>query len=721
MNKQLLVRVSKEIFEPFNPEKIVKSLMNEVGLSKSQAEKIAEEIKVELSHLNLNFISSPLIREMVNVKLLEHGFEEARKAYTRVGLPVSDVDKIIAGNHWYSRENANLQHNPETVHKLLADSLIRQYTLLKIIPLKLSDMHMQGAIHIHELEYFPTRPFCFSHDARLFFKQGFIADGTGTHTAVAGPAKHPEVALLHALKVLQASQVNMGGGQGLHNFNIFMAPYITSLDYGRVKQLAQMMFFELGEMYVARGGQVVFSSISLEPGVPKLYEKVPAIGPSGKVLGVYGDYEDEARSFFKAIMEVAYEGDYMGKPFNWPKLEVRLDKALFDRYGYEYLLTSKLASKFGATYYFNASAPYMPGDYICTQCCRYFMQHKDWNDEADLYNGTLRGGVVQNITVNLPQCAYEAKGDDGKLLEKLRERFDASKAVGLMKLNEVKKRIYEGFLPFLSRPIDENPYTFEWYDYEYDDGDGVLKVKNTYKARLKGTPYFEPDRQAVSIGVLGLNEMLKVHTGFELHEDKDSWRLGLKVIKHARDIVDEYSKEEGRFFSLTQSPAESCSHRLALIDLKSYGNKAFIQGNPKESINENPPVYYTNSTHVRVSAQIDLVERIQIEASFHPLFNGGAIMHIFMSESTPDPTSLWSFTKRIATQSLASYFAYTKDLTICKNCGMVQGGLLKECPECGAEGRSLEHWSRITGYYQEVSGWNAGKIQELAERHRYTL
>jgi len=46
---------------------------------------------------------------------------------------------------------------------------------------------------------------------------------------------------------------------------------------------------------------------------------------------------------------------------------------------------------------------------------------------------------------------------------------------------------------------------------------------------------------------------------------------------------------------------------------------------------------------------------------------------------------------------------------------------LDRCPNCGAEGYDLEHWSRITGYYQEVSGWNAGKKEELRNRYRYNI
>ncbi|MFQ6075143.1 MAG: anaerobic ribonucleoside-triphosphate reductase [Candidatus Bathyarchaeia archaeon] len=716
-NEDIIVRTSRGTMEPFNRERIVNSLIREAELDPNVAKQVAMEVEIEIRHMDIEFISAPLIRELVNVKLLEHKHEGARKVYTRVGLPINDVERMLAGTHWYSKENANLQRNPETVHKLIADNVIREYTMLKILPIQLSDMHMRGAIHIHELEYFPTRPFCASHDARFFFKHGFIADGTGTHTAVAGPAKKAEVALLHALKVLQASQVNCGGGQGLHNFNVFMAPYLRGLSYERLRQIAQTMFFELGEMYVARGGQTVFSSVSLEPGVPETYRDVPAVGPEGRIVGVYGDYDEEATRLFDAIIDIALDGDYMGKPFNWPKLEIRLTPDWMDEYEKEYRLSSQLAAKFGSPYYFNAGAPYMPGEMVCVQCCRYYMQHADWNDEEDMVNGTLRGGVIQNITVNLPQCAYEAKGDDDRLFEGIGRGMEAARDVSLIKVNEIKKRLVEGFLPFLVQPVDEEPYPMGWYDYEYHDG--RLRVEAKREHTLNGTPYLEPDKQGATIGALGLNEMLKAHTGEWLYESDEAWRFGLRVIQHMRGIVEEFTEETGTYFGLVQSPAESCAHRLAMIDLERYGSKAVVQGEPEITENGAPLVYYTNSTHVPVSAPIPLARRIMVESSFHPLFNGGTIMHIFLGEAYPDPEALWEMTERIAKKTLTGYFAYTKDMTICKRCKQVNYGLLEECTDCGASGGWLEHWSRITGYYQEVSGWNAGKRAELRDRHRY--
>lgn len=41
------------------------------------------------------------------------------------------------------------------------------------------------------------------------------------------------------------------------------------------------------------------------------------------------------------------------------------------------------------------------------------------------------------------------------------------------------------------------------------------------------------------------------------------------------------------------------------------------------------------------------------------------------------------------------------------------------CPECG--NHNVVSWSRITGYLNDVSGWNMAKKQELMDRKRYTV
>ncbi|MFW9819642.1 MAG: hypothetical protein ACFFE5_08540 [Candidatus Thorarchaeota archaeon] len=79
----------------FHPGFIYQSLLKETNISKIDAKKITEQVVRFLVSANLNLITAPLIREIVNVHLLQSGFEQERLLYTRVGLPVYDLNKIF--------------------------------------------------------------------------------------------------------------------------------------------------------------------------------------------------------------------------------------------------------------------------------------------------------------------------------------------------------------------------------------------------------------------------------------------------------------------------------------------------------------------------------------------------------------------------------------------------------------------------------------------------
>ncbi len=676
------VRTSRIMFEEFDSRRIRDSLVKETGLSEEVAGKIALDIADRINTLDLDFLSGPLIREFVCVALLENDFEPQRARYTRLGLPLFDVDRLVRAG---DKENANLQHNPETIHKLAADTIFDQYALLNCLPSALADAHIAGSIHIHDLEYFATRPFCQEHDLRFFLRRGLVVDGQGVHTAVAGPARHPEVAILHAAKALAAAQTNWAGGQGYDFFNVWLAPFVRGLSFDRMKQLAQMFIYEMSQMYVARGGQTVFSSIALECAVPKIIWDVPVVLPGGEVSKseTYEDYYEEANALFNAILDVYMGGDHLGKPFNFPKCEVKLRREYINKFEREYVKVAALASKFGTPYFLNLCPDYMP-DIVNSQCCRLIFA-PDSDELKDFHKGAMRMGSLQVVTVNLPRLAYEAGGNDEKLFDLLDERMDLAKEVLLIKRDVVRERMKGGALPFCAMDCF-------------------------------GEPYLNLDKQVLNVGFVGLNELLKAHLGVELHEDTNVWRFGLRVINHMVNRVSEYASETNLRFGCIQTPAESCAHRLALVDRRVFGDRAVVQGDTG-----NGGIYYTNSSHIRPSAGIPLVDRIKIESSFHPLTKGGAILHVWLGESNPSPEAVWSLIRRIATESLAAYFAFTRDMTICRKCNTVEANLQTRCKTCGGEGNDLEHWSRITGYYQHVRGWNAGKVQEFKDRHRYVM
>ncbi|RLF10513.1 MAG: anaerobic ribonucleoside-triphosphate reductase [Thermoprotei archaeon] len=720
-----MVRTSDGYLTPWNREAIVKQLIRETKLAENffgapaisleEAEEIAKEAESRILGMRAKFVSAPLIREIVNNILLERSEEKPvyaiyRNVLTRVGVPVYDAYLIDVGEGFEARENANLQPNPETSHKKKGDKVSKEEYLLLMNP-RLADAHLKGDLHIHDLEYFGTRPFCQDWDLRYFFYYGLMPDGLGLKTSVAGPAKHVEVALLHSVKALASAQTNFAGGQGFYNYTVFMAPYLRGLSYKHIKQLAQMMFYELTQIYVARGGQMVFSNIQITPGVPDLWKDKPVVAMGKVGPDVYGDYEDEVRAFFRAIYEVALEGDWWGKPFNFPKLEGGITPEFFKpEYDEEWLLAHNVVSKFGTPYFDNMLPAYRGyGKGVsCYQCCAYVFTETpetdpDFNAKLYFEDGKhFSMGGMQVVTLNLPRAAYRAAGDDDRLFEEIAKLMDAAVEIFQIKKRWMELAVKSGRLPFaVQRPKDP-------------------------KTGQRGPPAVDLDNLVYTIGVVGGNEMVQWHTGFQLHESRDAVKLLVKTLLEMRKYKAELEEKIGMRLAIARTPAESCAQRLAVADMLSPEFKdmaiTVVKGDLEEARRlmaegvRDVPLYYTNGTHVYVGAQIPLTERISIEQKFWPILSGGNIFHIWLGEAYPDPEALFKVTKRIATQTQIGYFAYTKDLTICEQCFEVSAGINDACPNCGST--NVRYWSRVTGYYQEVGGWNEAKKRELKDRYR---
>lgn len=90
MNLLPKVKKSDGTEEEFDPNRIIDALTRETGLNIDSAKKISEKLSRKLIARDPTFLTSPLIREMVNSLLIEHGFEAERKKHTRIGIPLFD-------------------------------------------------------------------------------------------------------------------------------------------------------------------------------------------------------------------------------------------------------------------------------------------------------------------------------------------------------------------------------------------------------------------------------------------------------------------------------------------------------------------------------------------------------------------------------------------------------------------------------------------------------
>ncbi len=662
--------------EVFDWRRVYTSLKEETGCENEVAEEATRYITNHLLSYKLPHVTGPLIRELACIALMELGRDDLRRKYTRVGMPVFDATNLDAGGG--KGDNANLQCSPETVHKRKADRVSKEQYYLSL-PEHLAQAHLSGDIHIHDLEYFGTRQFCLDSDLRYFFKYGFVGDGTGEHTSIAGPAKRAEVAILHAAKVLGASQTQCAGGQGFYNFLTFLAPFFENRDYRDYYQCMQMFCYEMTQMLVARGGQAVFSSVQLSPGVPKLWQNIPIVY-KGKVwdgkeapLRTYGEFEAENRLLFKAMMEVMLEGDHTGKPFYFPKPEINiapeflalLDQKVADLPSYRdlYMLAFELASKFGTPYFDNTVPKYrQTGGLECFQCCAYNFKSNadndsDFDDKLYFRNGAhFSMGAWQVMTLNLPRIAAKVDADtvDGRMsafLYKSKKVLDLCVDVFKEKRSLMDANVKRGSVPFLSQ--------------QRQDEKGNV-----------APPLVDFDKLVWTVGICGLNEVVKHITGSWLHEDKQAQRIGLRICLELKKYCEHLSKEHNMPIVLSRTPAETTAQRFATMDLLNWideGNdpaEFVCQGDLSRVIEEqlykktrDLPIYYTNGTHVSPAAQIPITDRVRIEQAFFPVLDGGNICHIWMGEAHPSPSGLMDLTLKACQNTNLGYFAFTRDMT----------------------------------------------------------
>ena len=97
-SKVLLPMVHKKSgLELFDNSKIYYSLLKETRLTEEQAKEVCEATTRRIISHNIQFLSGPHIREIVNSVLAEKGYIDARKRYTRIGMPFYDLHQLLEG------------------------------------------------------------------------------------------------------------------------------------------------------------------------------------------------------------------------------------------------------------------------------------------------------------------------------------------------------------------------------------------------------------------------------------------------------------------------------------------------------------------------------------------------------------------------------------------------------------------------------------------------
>lgn len=744
----LVQSIGESALSAWDRNKIVHKLTDKLGMKAEEALSIAKEVENQIIASNIHNVNTLLVRELVNNVLENHGYAGRLRDLSIYAVPREFVESLMCTK---SNENSNIvNNNPEAVNLSIAELVLKQWGLDAIFSPEVKAAHDTGAIHLHDLGY-PHRVYCSSHSIEYIKKYGLC--GLSNLSTESNPARSASVLTGHLNTYLASMQANYAGALGIAYINIFYAPYLVGMNDAQIKQIAQELIFNGSQNAFSRGGQTLFLDFNIHTGVPNYMKTVPAVGPGGRYqlknakgevialterlrddtdaagnrlmdlfvtdpdgserlvlhelysaknglyldggveaelakrgehIVCYGEYVDEARRFTSALLKVWGEGDRNGRIFEFPKCDFHVSKETFED-PEQYRIFQEacdLASHNGSTYFI-----FDRDEVTLSACCRLRTTISD--NRMLRHPECLRFCGFQNVTINLPQCAFRAARAGHKDYAGVVAEIDRMLELVVQAHLQKRKMIAE----MMSGP-----------------GHPLWQVG---KVACDGRPYIELDKVTHIVGMLGMNDMIKFLLGKEMHESDAAFDMALRITAHMYLKVKEYTDKLHLKFTLEESPAESAARRLAKADLLYYRPEALAcyKGDSEDV------AYYTNSIHLAAEAPVSLVERIRKQAQFHSMIESGAMIHAFVGEERPSAGAISQLIRMTFERTQAAQVTISPEFTYCQHCGHQSRGLHEDCEQCGSD--DVFGLTRVVGYFSKIQNWNKSKrYGELVNRHR---
>ena len=574
------------------------------------------------------------------------------------------VEGYLKQLDWKVNENSNMAYSIQGLNNYIASEISKQYWLNKIYTADIRNAHLNGDIHIHDLNIISV--YCVGWDLKDLLTEGF----TGVKGKIeSAPAKHFRTALGQIVNFMYTMQGEAAGAQAFSNFDTLLAPFISydNLDYTQVKQAVQEFVFNMN-VPTRVGFQTPFTNITMDLTVPSYYAEQPVIIGGELQERTYKEFQKEMDMLNKAFFEVMMEGDNSGRVFTFPIPTYNITKD-FDWDNENINGLWEMAAKYGIPYFSNFINSDMSPEDARSMCCRLRID----NRELEYRGGGLFGsnpltGSVGVVTVNLPKIAEISK-TKGEFLEKLSQKMEIAK-----ESLEIKRKLLEDLTD-----KDLYPYT-KFY---------LRDIKSRFGVYWKN--HFS------TIGLIGMNEACLNLLGDDIGSFRGK-QFALDVMDFMRAKIVEFQKETGNNYNLEATPGEGTSYRLAKLDREKYP-------------------YYTNSTQLPVNYTDDIFEVLDHQDDLQTKYTGGTVVHIYAGERIQSTETMKNLVKKICNNYHLPYFTFSPTFSTCPNHGYIAGEHFT-CPECGS---SCEVYSRVVGYIRPVQQWNKGKKKEFADRKEFKI
>ena len=704
--------------------------------ARSVADDVCNKVTDHLELVRADKADIESIQDLVESSLIELGYGSVAKAYILYRQKRTDAresrshimktmfdltfrDAVESDNQ---RENANIDADSSMGTMLKYGSEIaKEYYLKEIITPEFAKAHREGRIHIHDLDFFALTTTCTQIDLGKLFEKGFH---TG-HGYIRTPNSIGSYASLACI-VIQANQSDQHGGQSIPAFDYYMAPGVaktfrtTFLEYGELEGIVTVENrHEIEEVFNDRIAQGV-----------TVLDRTTHLVVRSKVLA--GDVSKEMRfvRVWLAALEKTRKATYQAMEALIHNLNTMNSRAgaqvPFSSINYgtgtspeqrmvvrECLRALDAGLGNGETsifpihiYKVKDGVNAKPGDPnydLFRMACRVSAKrlfpnfefldapfnlqfYKEGDPDTEVATMGCRTRVMANIngpsttsgrgnlsftTINLPRLAIEAHNDahrDGG-----GATDEGVYALFMHKLDETVDLVIRQLLERFEIQAERHVY-----NYPFLMGQGVwmdsdkLKREDTVRDVIKhGT---------LGIGFIGLAEAMKAIFGKNHAESQEVWDHAYKVIERIRNLSDQATKAHHLNFSVIATPAEGLSGRFVRIDRKEFGEIKGVTDRP----------YYTNSFHVPVYQPVGVFRKINIEAPFHALCNGGHITYVELDGDVSKNPEAFEEIITYMRHAGIGYGSINHAVDYDPVCGYI--GIIDDvCPRCGRrEGEGIE-------------------------------
>ena len=733
------------------------------GHDHDMAESLARQVEENLEKtLGDEIPTVEQIQDEVERVLVETGHARTAKRYilyrderTRVREMNTRLMKVYEDLTFKSslenntkRENANIDGDTAmgTMLKYGSEGAKQFYQMFILDPAH-AKAHREGDIHIHDLDFLTLTTTCCQIDLIKLFEGGF---STG-HGFLREPNDIRSYSALACI-ALQSNQNDQHGGQSIPNFDYSMAPGVKktfrrAFTDNLTKAIEIYLDQEDGELLsksIIKDAEQETGTIACFAGdngfdetVGRLLERYMDARTAAKVLRFvrkyavketrrntyqamealvhnlntmhsragaqvpftslnYGtDVSSEGRLVMECLLKATEAGLGNGETSIFPihifkvkegvnynpgdpnydlfKLAMRVSaKRMFPNFSF-------LDAPFNAQYY----KPGHPETEATYMGCRTRVIGNVYDPSREIVNGR---GNLSFTSINLPRIAIRSKGDIDWFFQDLDRKIDLVIDQLLARLRIQSQKKVRNYPFLMGQGV--------WIDSE------KLGPDDTVGEILK--------HGSLTCGFIGLAETLKALIGVHHGESDKAQQLGLKIVSHMRERMDQAAQQYHLNFTLIATPAEGLSGRFVRMDRERYGS---IPGVTDRE-------YYTNSFHVPVYYPISAFEKIRREAPYHALTNGGHISYIELDGDPTQNLEAFETVVRAMKEAGMGYGAINHPIDRDPICGYT--GIIGDvCPRCGrreGEGVPLEKLHKL-GLYKNLNWSTLGYPGDPNEEH----